>query len=103
MKRRTPGIPPTLATCTYKGRTYRLLWSGNTSFGRRAKLQFMDASKIFWVNLDQIQADQNETVHQQYKPRSYARRDDMVSCKHCGQRTPGGDDWCFQCGSEDYE
>jgi len=36
---------------TYKGRSYRLLWSGETKFGRRAKLSFMDGSKEFWADL----------------------------------------------------
>lgn len=45
MSRRTTGE----RTATYKGRTYRLLWLGNTKFGSRARLQFMDGSKDFWV------------------------------------------------------
>ena len=34
----------------YKGRKYRLVWQGKTKFGERAKLQFFDGSKEFWVN-----------------------------------------------------
>lgn len=37
-------------TAQYKGRTYRLAYIGQTKFGRRAKLQFMDGSKEFWVD-----------------------------------------------------
>lgn len=41
-------------TVTYKGRPYRLQWSGSTKYGDRAKLQFMDGTKEFWVNLSQV-------------------------------------------------
>jgi hypothetical protein len=37
-------------TVSYKGRTYRLLWTGPTKFGQRCKLGFMDGSKEFWVD-----------------------------------------------------
>lgn len=39
----------TAKTATYKGRTYTLLFLGDTKFGRRAKLAFRDGSKEFWV------------------------------------------------------
>ena len=38
----------------YKGRKYKLLWSGKTKYGRRAKLGFFDGSKEFWVDADRI-------------------------------------------------
>jgi len=38
----------------YKGRSYRLLWSGSTRYGDRAKLQFMDGSKEFWADLSKV-------------------------------------------------
>ena len=34
---------------------------------------------------------------------SSSYRDDMVTCRHCRQRTPGGDDWCMACGRAGYE
>lgn len=37
-------------TVTYKGRPYRLLWQGQTKYGERAHLQFVDGSKDFWVD-----------------------------------------------------
>lgn len=37
-------------TAEYKGRTYRLEFLGATKFGPRAKLQFLDGSKTFWVD-----------------------------------------------------
>jgi hypothetical protein len=33
----------------YKGRTYILAWQGETTYGERAKLMFLDRSKEFWV------------------------------------------------------
>lgn len=40
---------------TYKGRKYRLAWRGETKYGPRAKLQFLDGGKEFWVASDAIQ------------------------------------------------
>lgn len=40
----------TTATTTYKGRVYRLLWQGDTKYGQRAHLAFMDGSRDFWVD-----------------------------------------------------
>jgi hypothetical protein len=37
-------------TATYKGKTYRLEFLGQTKFGRKAKLAFLDGSKEFWVD-----------------------------------------------------
>ena len=37
-------------TAEYKGRKYRLLWSGKTKHGNRAHLAFMDGSKDFWCD-----------------------------------------------------
>lgn len=41
-------------TATYKGHTYRLLFVGDTRFGRRAKLGFVDGSKEFWVDASAV-------------------------------------------------
>lgn len=38
------------SSATYKGRKYKLLWVGDTKFGRRAHLGFWDGSKSFWVD-----------------------------------------------------
>lgn len=40
----------TSRTAEYKGRKYRLLFIGNTKYGRRAHLEFFDSSKNFWVD-----------------------------------------------------
>lgn len=34
----------------YKGRRYRLKFRGNTRYGHRCKLEFMDGTKEFWVD-----------------------------------------------------
>lgn len=44
----------TATTATYKGRTYRVMFSGKTKFGTKAKLSFMDGSKEFWVDLSAV-------------------------------------------------
>lgn len=44
----------TAKMATYKGRTYKLLFLGQTKFGRRAKLGFTDGSKEFWVPADDV-------------------------------------------------
>jgi hypothetical protein len=41
-------------TCTYKGRQYRLAWKGRTKYGKRAKLEYFDGSKTFWVDATKI-------------------------------------------------
>jgi hypothetical protein len=42
-------------TASYKGKTYRLLFMGKTRFGERAKLAFMDGSKVFWVKASAVE------------------------------------------------
>jgi hypothetical protein len=39
----------------YKGKIYNLLYAGPTKVGDRAKLQFLDGSKDFWVDLNLIE------------------------------------------------
>jgi hypothetical protein len=34
----------------YKGKTYNLLFMGPTKYGERARLQFLDGTKDFWVD-----------------------------------------------------
>lgn len=38
----------------YKGRQYRLTWEGKTKYGQRAKLEYLDGSKEFWVACEAI-------------------------------------------------
>ncbi len=80
----------------YKGRKYRLVWQGQTKFGRRAKIQFFDGSKEFWVNADSIRVTESSSA-----PRSYGfrrRRDDV--CFTCRGIHDGGT-ICPDCGQED--
>lgn len=39
----------------YKNFIYRLLYAGPTKYGPRAKLQFLNNSYDFWVNLESIE------------------------------------------------
>jgi hypothetical protein len=63
----------------YKGKTYRVLFLGPTKYGERARLQFMDGSKDFWVD---------------------ARLVDVVkgTPQQRGRRRPGGRYECPECG-----
>lgn len=47
---------------SYKGKKYRLLWSGSTKYGQRAKLGFWDGSKEFWVDLALVTISQDEPL-----------------------------------------
>lgn len=69
---------------TYKGRTYRLLWSGKTRYGHRAKLGFRDGTKEFWVDLSRVGRVAPEPDGE------YAEDDgpSFDSCAECGER-PG--------------
>ena len=63
----------------YKGRNYFLAWKGTTKFGERAKLQFLDRSKEFWVDASAIK--QATGVPQ---PRKYGRFREWGQCWECG-------------------
>lgn len=81
-------------TATYKGRKYRLLWTGKTKYGMRAKLGFWDGSEEFWVDAGLVSISTSG-------PRS--SHEGEVRCRHCGKWTAEGDDWCMECGRADYE
>ncbi len=42
-------------TARYKGKTYKLLFAGQTRFGRRAHLQFWNGRKTFWVDESKLE------------------------------------------------
>ena len=67
-------------TASYKGRTYKLLFVGDTKFGKRAKLGFMDGSKEFWVSADAVQE-----VAGVY---TGTRRSERGGCAACGRGGP---------------
>jgi hypothetical protein len=49
---------PATRNASYKGRSYRLMWSGTTKTGKdMAKLAFLDGSKEFWVALDLVSVE----------------------------------------------
>jgi hypothetical protein len=88
----------TTRTATYKGRKYRCLFHGQTKFGPRAHLQFWDGSKDFWVPGESVTVSESRG-----ESRRSARESGMVRCRHCGELTPDGDDWCMACGRAGYE
>lgn len=47
-----------MKTATYKGRQYRVEFIGQTKFGKRAKLAFMDGSKEFWVSASDVKVSE---------------------------------------------
>lgn len=66
----------TSQVATYKGRKYRLLFIGETKFGKRAHLQFFDGTKDFWVDASAVAVSESS-------PR--ARSDDDMVCAECGR------------------
>jgi hypothetical protein len=66
-----------MATATYKGRKYRLEWSGDTKFGRKAKLSFWDGSKTFWVDLSAVTIEQGDSAPDRGNGRNV--------CAECGK------------------
>jgi hypothetical protein len=44
-----------LGKAKYKGKTYILVWCGETRRGRAAKLAFSDGSKVFWADESEIE------------------------------------------------
>lgn len=50
-------------TAEYKGRTYRLLYLGETKYGVRAHLQFFDGSKDFWCDGSLVREGRADDSH----------------------------------------
>lgn len=63
-------------TAEYKGRKYRLLYSGPTKYGKRAHLQFFDGTKDFWVDAG--------LVHEVGE----SSRSNRSGCPECGRNKP---------------
>lgn len=82
----------TMQTAEYKGRKYRLAWQGQTKYGQRAKLQFIDGSKEFWVDATAITLSP--------KPYGFRRSPRRPSCWTCRDVHDGGT-ICPDCGQED--
>jgi hypothetical protein len=64
---------------TYKGKVYRLLWKGQTKFGERCKLAFLDGSKEFWADASLV-SDQTTAAVSQPVKRQAGR-----TCAECGK------------------
>jgi hypothetical protein len=82
----------TSGTAEYKGRKYRLAWLGETKYGRRAKLQFFDGSKEFWVPADAVSVLDDGP---QAAARRAGVRGGMRRCPECGGWRHHSD---FMCG-----
>lgn len=79
----------------YKGREYRLMFLGDTKFGKRAKLAFTDGSKEFWVPADAIIVKSGSPS---YTPRAMSSRGSRRTGCSCGSidgETRDSD--CFSC------
>ncbi len=62
----------------YKGRQYRQMWSGETKYGKRAKLQFLDGSKEFWVDASQVSGGGSSSSSRSGRGRPH------WTCEYCG-------------------
>ena len=65
----------------YKGRSYRLLWTGKTQYGARAKLAFLDGSKEFWVEADKVKQETGRVFLPPTKGSI-----GVGECEHCGRK-----------------
>jgi hypothetical protein len=81
-----------MRTCHYKGRAYQLLWEGNTRYGHRAHLRFLDGSKEFWVDAGNISHVAGSTVNTRRESYSW-------HCDCCGAQNEGPGDMCVNCGA----
>jgi hypothetical protein len=78
----------TADTVIYKGRRYTALYIGQTKYGPRAHLEFLDGSKDFWVDADLVTdpRDDTDTDH------GAAGRAAAAESAGFGPRDPGEDD-----------
>lgn len=70
-------------TAEYKGKKYRLLFLGPTKYGKRARLQFWDGSKDFWVDAAQVREVAVSSQSKSQSKSRYEREDE--ECELCGQ------------------
>lgn len=84
----------------YKGRTYNLVWEGNTKYGPRCKLAFTnDPSKEFWVAQNVVTA---------VRSTSYSRGS-RRGCKGCGGQVVDArhhramDGYCGSCAFDEFD
>ena len=79
---------------SYKGKTYLLKWRGPTKYGERARLQFLDGSKDFWVDAGLV-SDAGNSRTRTDVPR--LRRDGTFLCDECGEYVRSGTP-CWETG-----
>jgi hypothetical protein len=83
-----------MQVATYKGRKYKLAWSGKTKFGEKAKLQFWDGSKEFWVDLSLVSISEDHSHSS-----GNARKGRRYGCPECGEYVTRGDgSRCWETG-----
>jgi hypothetical protein len=82
----------------YKGRKYKLLWIGNTKYGRRARLGFFDGSKEFWVDASAIRtlspassSGRSGGLSPMEQIYGKGRYGPIVTCQECGGKKAPGD------------
>lgn len=56
----------------YKGKVYNILYMGDTKYGPRARLQFLDGSKDFWVDASLVDVVRGTAPRAPVPPRSRA-------------------------------
>ena len=69
-----------MTTAVYKGKTYVVLWTGGTKYGRRAHLQFRDGSRDFWVDASNLSNIVVDTGNHR------TSRSSSGMCEECGER-----------------
>lgn len=74
----------------YKGRKYKLKFLGQTKYGKRAQLAFLDGSKTFWVPADSI-SDIEEKPSASERIYGKGRGGPVVKCRECGGLKAPGD------------
>lgn len=95
---------PVIEVVRYKGKSYRMVWSGPTKYGERAKLQFLDGSKEFWVDLKQVDRGRSAPP-----PPAVSKPTNSRRCRGCGgpvvnaphHRAMGG--YCGSCAFDEYD
>lgn len=102
-----------LGKAEYKGRTYLLVWEGETKRGRAAKLAFLDGSSTFWASHGEYNVTKYFKVREfrgreEYQTwgryRSFiedaakARKEGVAQCGKCNGFHRDGDNTCYMCG-----
>jgi len=110
------------AKAQYKGRTYYVIWEGETKRGRAAKLCFRDGSKVFWADAGAVQIvkrygrENFRSGRTEYptigslqrfaeEMRSGKRNDlghrdgQRYECEECGEYVTAGEGSCWETGA----